>query len=608
MDISSKNDIKYLGRDFIGIRKSLIDLAKVYYPDTYNDFNESSIGMMFIEMVSMIGDVLSYYTDASLKESLLYYATNRSNIINLAYTLGYKYKVTTPSTCKLTFFQIIPSTTVNGNNVIDTKYALKIGANTIIGSEKDSSLVFRTVTPVDFSIKDSDNYNVVPFETNGENVVSYMIQKEVDIVSGTIKSYSFDVGDPTSYAYFSLPDNNVIEILNVKDSDGNIWYEVDYLAQDSIMSEQENIYFTDFSKDRSTVPYILKIKSVPKRFVKKINEFGITELHFGSGVSIFGDQTLTPNLQVPNFSNIPSVINKINFLSTNTYGQTPANTTLIVTYTVGGGSSSNCNQGEITTIYDLKLLNDTYDYNSQERSLFETVKSSLRIVNETPAIGGRGSETTEEIRQNAISFFNAQDRCVTLNDYTIRALSLPATFGSISRCYSRKNSDNFTIDLYCLGMNRDFRFVKLNNTIKENLKTYLSYYSDVNTVVIIKDAYVINIGVEFDIISNINANKDQTILECISVIKSYFNPDTWQINQPIVLSDLYSLLDKVSGVRTVSDIRIINKYSASSNDTLYSNLVYDINRATIDGIIYPAIDPMIFELTYPNSDIKGSSK
>ena len=73
-----------------------------------------------------------------------------------------------------------------------------------------------------------------------------------------------------------------------------------------------------------------------------------------------------------------------------------------------------------------------------------------------------------------------------------------------------------------------------------------------------------------------------------------------QINGSINRSSLVSELDRVEGVQSVANITIYNKYNGT-----YSNVVYDLATAEKNNIIYPSLDPMIFEIKYPNADIKG---
>jgi hypothetical protein len=117
-----------------------------------------------------------------------------------------------------------------------------------------------------------------------------------------------------------------------------------------------------------------------------------------------------------------------------------------------------------------------------------------------------------------------------------------------------------------------------------------------------RNAYIINIGVDFEVVPLPQFNANEVILGCIEALKYMFEIDRWQINQPIIFSDLFNTLLGVRGVQTVTGIKIKNL-----NDELagYSNVSYAINEATRNGIVYPSLDPAIFEVKYPNNDIKG---
>ena len=231
------------------------------------------------------------------------------------------------------------------------------------------------------------------------------------------------------------------------------------------------------------------------------------------------------------------------------------------------------------------------------------VKDSLYVVNPVPATGGRSSETITEIRQNAIAYFNSQNRCVTDTDYVVRTLTMPAKYGNVAKAFVNKDPDSpFSINLYALGYDINKKLTTLSVSGKQNLKTYLSQYKALSASVNIKNAFIINIGVRFKIITYSNANKNEVLVECIRKITDFFNIDLWQIGQPIILRDLYEVLDKVQGVRTVAELNVVNKYDPTEG---YSNNYYNIPSATKDGIIFTSADPSIFELKYPTKDIEG---
>jgi hypothetical protein len=297
-----------------------------------------------------------------------------------------------------------------------------------------------------------------------------------------------------------------------------------------------------------------------------------------------------------------------NFLNTRTYGLVPANTVLTVRYTRGGGIESNVPQNDLTKIFSVTHLKTENDFvETPDKNLFSQIKNTLAVSNANPATGGRGAETIEEIRQNALAFFAAQDRCVSDEDYISRALSMPEKYGSVSKAFIKKTNQNFSLDLYVLGYDYQGHLAQLSNSLKLNLASYMSNYRVLTSAVNIKNAFIVNIGIEFSIFTHPKYNKNEVLVKCIDEIKSYFDIEKWQINQPIVLSEIYNFLDNIEGVRTVIDVNIFNKYStAGYND--YSNNYYNIKAATVDNVIYPSLDPCIFEVRYPNVDITGKSK
>jgi hypothetical protein len=192
---------------------------------------------------------------------------------------------------------------------------------------------------------------------------------------------------------------------------------------------------------------------------------------------------------------------------------------------------------------------------------------------------------------------------------------MPAKFGSIAKAYivpdDQLTQENYqqarianplAMNMYVLGFNQSKQLVSLNQAIKENLKTYLGYYRMLTDAINIKDAFIINIGVEFEVSVLSNYNSNETLLKCINELKIYFNIDRWQINQPIIKSEIVNLLGNVKGVQSVINVKFNNLYETTSN---YSGNVYELASATRNGVIYPSLDPSIFELKFPNQDIKG---
>jgi hypothetical protein len=153
-----------------------------------------------------------------------------------------------------------------------------------------------------------------------------------------------------------------------------------------------------------------------------------------------------------------------------------------------------------------------------------------------------------------------------------------------------------------LSYNNNKQLVNASDGLKRNLNTYLSQYKMISDSIGIKDAFIINIGINFEIITTPGSNSDEILLKCILALKNIFDINKWQINQPILLRDLFITLDAIDGIQTVKEINIVNKTDSTLG---YSDYSYDISAATANNVIYPSLNPMIFELKYPDSDIQG---
>lgn len=628
----NKKEIRYLNKTFPEFRQSLVDFAKVYYPDSYNDFNEASPGMMFIEMASYVGDVLSYYIDSQFRESLIQYAQEQDNVISIAQALGYRPKPSTAATTNLDVYQICPATDLTQNYAPDSRFLLQLDANMVITAPQ-FNVQFRTDQILDFS--DPTNRQVTVYSTDGlGKPLTYLIKKTLPVRAGTIKTFQQQFGSAQRFAVITLPDTNVLEILSVADTNGNSWYEVDYLTQDVINDDTRN---TSPSIANQSIPpfYILKLKRVSRRFVTRFNSNFYLECHFGSGVLDDGDIAinLQPNQVASseyqtNQSSTP--LDPADFLSSNSYGLAPSNTILTFTYAVGGGVASNVPSNAITRIDTVNVLNDTTGLSSTEQTLFADIKSSLAANNAFSATGGKDADSIEEIRQNAMGFFNAQNRTVTADDYTIRTYAMPEKYGGIAKAFVARDeqindimratqgqapsggtlaidqaSPNI-INLYILGYDQNGKLTNLNTQTKQNLKTYLDNYKILTDVVQIVDAFIVNIGVKFNVVVYKSYNMNEVLARCISAVQNFFDITKWDINQPIILNDLMLELGQVDGVQTVTSLQVFNRY-AFQDGLDYENFLYDINGATENGIVYPSLDPAIFELRYPERDIIASA-
>lgn len=620
-------DIRYVNRDFNSLKKALIDFSKNYFPDTYQDFNESSPGMMFLEMSAYVGDVLSFYTDVTLQESMILFANERQNILNIAQSLGYNPKNRISANVVLDVFQVVPAKSVSGNIVPDFDYAFGIEPGMRVSPTSDGEISFRTIDYIDFKTSSSfDQTEITPYEiddTTGE-VTYWLLKKSAKATSGDIRTVTFNFDEPKPYDKVTINDSNIIEILYAVDTEGNTWTYVPYLAQDTVFEPVLNIPRNDtkLNKYRLETPYLLKLKKVPRRFTARQFSNGTFEIQFGAGISDVDDELLIPNPDLVGGSlpmtnpNLSIDIDPSNFLYTKTYGLAPNNTTLTVYYTIGKGSSDNVPSEVLTNILRRTTI---LDQEGLDPVLYSQAISSLAVTNPEPATGGKLEEDINEIRYNAVASFAAQNRAVTKEDYIIRAYSLPPRYGSIAKAYITKdtqltrdsifNSDRVQNDLalnfYVSGYDINGKLTTVNDATKENLKTYLNWYRLLTDAINIRDAYIINIGIEFDIITLPDENSNQVVLRCIDRLKQYFDVKKWQINQPIIISNIYTELDRVPGVQTVVNIKLKNLYD---NTLGYSPHAYNIDQSIKDGVLFPSLDPSIFEIKYPNNDIVGRAR
>ena len=610
-----KRDIRYVNKNFNDYRDSLIEYSKAYFPDSYNDFSDESTGMLFMEMASYVGDVLSFYLDNQIQETYLTNARQTENLYNMAYMLGYKPKVTTASTVELDVYQQLPSILIGGEHVPDYSYALKIQANSQVNSSIDTSNKFLIGDAIDFSYSSSnDPTEVTVYALQGTQPQYFLLKKTRKAISSTINSTTFTFSSPQKFDTRTITDPNIIGILDVIDGEGNVWYEVPNLAQETIYDSISNTTQNDpnLSGDGS-VSDLLRLKQVQRRFASRFLNESKLQLQFGAGGTNLNDEEIIPNpdnvgLGLPfDKDKMTTAFSPLNFVFTNTYGLAPYNTTLTVRYLTGGGVSSNTAANTINSINGgITFANSTVSNSTLANSIY----ASVAVNNIKAASGGKSGDTTEEIRQNTVGNFQNQLRTVTPQDFVIRSLSMPSNLGSISKAYvtpSKVGEYNLgelpsVLDLYVLSYDSSKNLTQAGTTLKHNLKTYLYEYRMINDKINIKDAFIINIGIEFDITVLPNYNSNEVLTRCITELISSFQIDKWQINQPIILRSLYVLLDQVEGVQTVKDIKITNKTGANLG---YSEYAYDIEGATINNVVYPSIDPMIFELKLPNTDIKG---
>ena len=623
------DDVKYTSKDFSTIKSDLIEYNKSYFPDTYKDFNETSPGMMLIELSSYVGDVLSYYIDYNYKENLLTTATEKRNIRRLSEFLGYKPVNITPSVAKLKVTTTISADGTTGEPVYGGAPA-PIDSGLQVASSIDSQILFETTEEIDFTASGSGD-EIMLTNSSGE-ASSYTLTRYVRAVSGQTKSKTFNVTTPTKFLELDLGEDNLIEILSCKDGSGQTWHEVDYLAQDKILkqthytndSTRTSAYDQGDASDTTSeipIPYVAEYIKSTKKFTTKFDEDTQTyKVQFGNGLFRLNNSGSNVDLveQVgvtingTNLADVPSVLGFVAGNNPN-LGETPSNTALTFSYRDGGGADSNVQAGELTTV------------NNAPAGV------SITVTNDEPTVGGTEGQTVDEIRNNASAFFASQLRCVTREDYISRITSIPTKFGSIAKCYVQR-LDGGTLLVNTLSYNQQRQLVQTPQLVLQNISTYLNQYKMINDQVdfgfTLKDTlfsgYLINFGVHFKVNYNRSFTATEVRLNVIQTIKDFFKTDKMQFKQSINMNDLQYNILGLKGVIGIKELKLFQDgtdeyatnrklyYYQGDGDT-YSDgssnygFQYNFDNALQDGIYRPSVTPAVFELRNPNQDIYGKA-
>jgi hypothetical protein len=509
--------------------------------------------------------------------------------------------------------------------VPDWRYTVQIPENSQIASTSQPDITFLTQNLVDFSYSssfDPTEISVYSYYSNTSNPMFYILKKQVEAISGQVKTQNFSFNNAQQFSQVILSDTDIIQIIEAVDNDGNIWYEVPYLAQDTIIDKTYNIsvFEPNYSQYNDQAPFMLRLKKVNTRFTAQFLDESNLQISFGAGTTGKDSELIIPNpdnvgLGIQDgISAFNTAFDPSNFFFTNEYGQAPVNITITFTYLVGGGAQSNVPANDINQNKVVNPQIDTYGLNN---SVVQTVLQSVKFNNNIGAAGGGPGDSIEEIRLNALANFPTQLRNVTKSDYLVRILSMPSEFGYLSKAYvvqdlnlnadrdntqSLVNMNPLALSAYVLSTNTDGKLTTANLAVKQNLKTYLSQYKMLTDAVTIKDAFYVNIGINFEIQVLQGFNAQQVLIGCIEALKVFFDTNKWSINQPIILSQVENCIScaNVNGVAAVKKLEFTNKAGG-----IYSPYTYDLQGATLGGIVYPSLDPMIFEIRYPDSDILG---
>lgn len=608
--------LKYVNRDFPDLMEELSNYAKQYFASTFSNFNDYSPEMMLMEMMAYVGDVLNFYLDDRFKELFIKYSEEPQSIFRNSKFLGYKPQTVSVSVGFVTFSQLVPSVLdeESGYYIPDENFCAVINEGTTVASITGTN-VYTTTEKCDMS--DYDEFVIV--EVDGDNNPTiFRIYKETKIRSGINKQKVFQLTSPTPNLRLFI-DESVAFIDSIYDSEGNRWWEVDYLAQDTIFESIENLNINpEYDLYKEETPYILRTRRASRRFMVDHLSDGNCYVQFGSGTDVIENSTrplttddlLTTNEIASLATNNVFVVE--NYLRNDSYGLTPYGTTLTVNYVTSLGDRENAKINNIVTIVNLNAV--------FKQNVTDEIASSFEVNNDKPILGAGYLNSPERIRFEAPEAYQAQHRCVTNRDYIIRSKIMPSKFGKIEKVFVEKDYDylrlrrmnddriaNKALNIYVLSKNKDGKLTYCNNATKNNLKTYLSEFRMVTDTLNILNPFIINIGIDFDYIAQREYNHNEVFLNISKKIEQYFNIDNWEINQPIILEDLRYAMYEAEGVLAIPRINFVNKVFVEDG---YSGIAYDVdingtNFDNIKGVLYPPADVGIFELKYPKLDIKG---
>ena len=611
MVIDTKKQIKpvrsrnFLNKDFDSLRTDLLTYARAFYADRIQDFSEASLGGLLIDLPAYVGDVMSFYLDHQFSELFPTTAVEAINIERHILDAGVDITGASPAVVDMSYFIEVPAVK-RGTSYEPMPEALPVIAQGTVAAANNGTR-FELTEELDFSERDAaENFvadiTVGSNNTDGSPATFIMSMKGLSI-SGFTRTETFVI--PNSFVAFreiTLSSENITEVLNVRDTQGNEYFEVASLSQDTVFRGIINP-----RTDADQVERVLEIVPAPYRHTRRMGlSTRITTLTFGGGTAESLDNDIIPDpseFAVPLFGKkvfARFTIDPNNLLNTRTLGVAPQSTTLSVEYRFGGGLSHNVGATTIRTITKLLMT-----FPSQpSAALAQQVRASSDVTNVVDARGGENAPTINELKSKVPSARNAQSRIVTREDLLARVYTMPANFGRVYRAGVRSNPNNpLATQLFVISRDSNGNLVPAPDTLKENLQTYLNEFRMISDAIDILDARVMNIKIEFEVATESNANKNLVVQNIIARLQRFFKVDNFQIDQPIRLSDVTNIIFNNPGVISVTDLKVSN-LTGEVSGRQYGDHSFDIQTNTVKGLVLPP-PGAIFEVRFNNFDIIG---
>jgi len=588
--------IDLTSRDFGAIKADLINYAKVYYPESYQDFNQSSFGAMLVDMVAYVGDMLSFYTDYQTNETLIDSAVEAENVAKLAKQFGYKYPGASTSTGKVAIYLEVPAQSDEAGSLPDSGNLPILNKGTILSSDGGAS--FTLIEDVDFSREDVE---VVVGEDDGKKPVTYAYKAYGEVVSGIVESQTTTLTEQKKFTEIEIDDTNVTEVISVIDKDGNEFYEVEYLSQNIVFEAIRN--FNQSSVEDA--PYIIKPKIAPRRFEVENTFEGVTKIKFGSGseTSISDNEYPDPaSVVIQKFAKeyyTDDTFDPNKILDTDKLGVIPPIGQVTINYRKNDADNVNVPVGALTKVSSPII---SYKNSSVPASVKNKVVATLEVDNEEPISGQVKPVLTEELRIRGLNAFASQNRAVTKDDYVSLIYRMAPKFGAVKRANVVRDNTSFkrNLNVYVVSENQQGFLSETPSSVKDNLKTWLNHYRMINDTIDILDGKVVNIGIEFQLISKPEANTTDVLNKAIGVLKQYYS-NKLLMGTPFYISEIYQLLNDIKEVVDTKNVKIVNRFGSG-----YSTTSYDIeSNISSDGRFVFVPEDTVLEIRYPNIDIIG---
>lgn len=600
--------IKYTSREFDSIKADLIEYVKRYYPNTYRDFNEASFGSLVIDTVAYVGDILSFYIDYQANETFLETATEYENILRLGRQLGYKFGGAASSYGSVALYVMIPSLSTGIGP--DMTYVPVLKEGTTFTSTTGAS--FLLTSDVHFSDEGS-SVRVARVDAVTGNPTHYVIKTYGNVMSGEYREESVEIGSYKKFNKIVLDALDITDVISVVDAEGNEYYEVDYLSQNvvykGITNRSKTMGNNALYVNGDQAAEILKPVVVPRRFITNRNR-RTTEIIFGASSDfeipedlISEPQTTILDVHGKNFIN-DSSFDPTRLIRSDKFGVSPSNTTLTVTYRVNTIQNVNLRVGQLNGLTEKNL--EFEDTSALDEVLLQEVIDSIEVDNEQPILGDVDIPDTDELRHRIRDTFATQNRAVTQQDYESFVYQMPTKFGAIKRCRMCRDDDSLkrNLNLYLVSEDVSGKLVETNKIVKNNVKTWLQRSKMINDTIDIMDARILNLRIDFVAVGSLERTKIEVLTAAYERLQKRFSrlPD---IGEPFFITDVYKELRNVEGIMDVTDVNISVLYGTSDNVS-YSDVSFNLSKATsVDGRYIEMPKNVIYEIRYPEDDIRG---